>query len=307
MGHVSRGGDGGCDQLDLSGRNDGELKKEKLIMLNFIINESRCTRCGTCAQDCPVRIIQQVGREIPRIQPEAESQCLQCQHCLAICPTGALSILGRNPEDSLRVTPEQLPTGEQMINLVRSRRSIRRYKDENVAPVLIGKMLGALANSPTAVNRRELTFTVIGDKDRMQKIREKVLATVAEALKSGRIPGQVAYLQAAVPAYYEHQADIIFRGAPHALIISAPLDAPCPQEDISLALAYFELMAQSHGLGTVWWGMLSILLSTLPELRPLFEIPEKHRYYAMLFGVPGVRYPRCVQRDDGARVKTLRL
>jgi len=60
-------------------------------------------------------------------------------------------------------------------------------------------------------------------------------------------------------------------------------------------------------LGTVWWGMFSILLGTLPELRPLFGIPEKHRYYAMLFGVPAVRYPRCVQRDDGARVKMLHL
>lgn len=276
-------------------------------MLNFIVNETRCTRCGKCAKDCPVRIIQQEGRTIPRIQPEAESACLQCQHCLAICPTGAISILGRNPDDSLRFTSQQLPTGDQMMNLVRSRRSIRQYKDENVDPALIQKMLAALANSPTGVNRRELTFTVIEDKATLQKIREKVLSTVADALKAGRIPERIAYLHAAVPAYYEHKVDIIFRNAPHALIISAPSDAPCPQEDISLALAYFELMAQSNGLGTVWWGMFRILLGTLPELRSLFEIPEKHRYYAMLFGVPSIRYPRCVQRDDGARVKTLRL
>ena len=275
-------------------------------MLNFIINEPRCTRCGKCAQDCPTRIIQQAGREIPRILPESESQCLQCQHCLAICPTGALSILGRNPDDSLRMTPEQLPTGDQMMNLVRSRRSIRQYKDENVDPVLIRKLLAALAHSPTGVNRRELTFTVIADKGLMQQRREQVLATVAEALKAGRIPEQIAYLHAAVPAYYEHQSDIIFRGAPHALIISAPSDAPCPQEDISLALAYFELMAQAQGLGTVWWGMFRMLLETLPELKPLFEIPKKHRYYALLFGVPAIHYPRCVQREDGAQIKMLR-
>ena len=45
---------------------------------------------------------------------------------------------------------------------------------------------------------------------------------------------------------------MIFRGAPHLLVVSASPESVCPAEDVNLALAYFELMAQSAGLGTVW-------------------------------------------------------
>lgn len=276
-------------------------------MIDFKVNKDRCTRCGRCAFDCPVRIITQKGKAIPHIRPEEEEDCMQCQHCLAICPTAAISILGRNPDDSLTLTPDRLPDFEQMNLLMRGRRSVRRYKDENVDPALLRKLLAALANSPSGVNRRELTFTVIDDKAVLHRFREQVLSALADATKAGRIPGHFAYLQTAVQSYHENATDVIFRGAPHALIVSAPPDAPCPAEDVTLALAYFDLLAQSAGLGTCWWGMLKMVLETLPELKTLVGLPAGHSYYAMLFGVPAIRYARTVQRDDAAVVRRMTL
>ena len=101
--------------------------------------------------------------------------------------------------------------------------------------------------------------------------------------------------------------DIIFRGAPHALIVSAPLNTPCPAQDVILALAYFDLLAQSARLGTVWWGMLKMVLETLPELKPLIGLPAGHVYYAMLFGSPAIRFRRTVQRDAAAIVRKVSL
>jgi nitroreductase/NAD-dependent dihydropyrimidine dehydrogenase PreA subunit len=276
-------------------------------MIDFRVNKDRCTRCGRCAYDCPVRIITQEGKTTPLIKPELEAQCMQCQHCLAVCPAGAISILGRNPDDSLALAPDRLPDFGQMNLLMRGRRSVRRYKDENVDPALLRRILAALANAPSGVNRRELTFTVIDDKAVMHRFREKVLSALADAAKAGRIPGHFAYLQTAVQAYHDSATDIIFRGAPHALIVSAPPDAPCPSEDVTLALAYFDLLAQSAGLGTCWWGMLKMVLETLPELKALVGLPAGHAYYAMLFGVPAIRYARTVQRDDAAAVRRMTL
>lgn len=276
-------------------------------MLQFTVNEKLCSRCGLCAADCPARIIAQEGQVLPFISPEKEPLCLQCQHCLAICPTAAISILGKYPANSLPLSADSFPQFDQMARFVRGRRSIRQYKDENVDPALIKTLLATLANVPTGVNKRDLTFTVIDDKAVMYRLRENVLKVLAAAAKAGRIPERLTYLQDAPSAYTEHSVDIIFRGAPHALIVSAPPDTPCPAEDVILALAYFDLLAQSARLGTVWWGMLKMVLETIPDLKALIGLPPRHRYFGMLFGIPAVHYPRAVQRDDAAIVKRVLL
>ncbi|MFH1477392.1 MAG: nitroreductase family protein [Verrucomicrobiota bacterium] len=277
-------------------------------MLQFTVNEKLCTRCGLCAADCPTRIIVQAGKALPSIRPDQEALCLQCQHCLAICTTAAISILGKNPANSLPLAADSFPAFDQMARFVRGRRSIRQYKDENADPALINQLLAVLANVPTGVNNRRLTFAVIDDRTVMHRLREKVLAALAALGKAGRIPERFKYLLEAPPAYYEHKVDIIFRGAPHALVVSAPADAPCPGEDVALTLAYFELLAQSAGLGTVWWGMFKMFLELLPDMKALFGLPPRHRYYyGMLFGIPAIHYPRTVQRDDAAIVKRVLL
>lgn len=269
-------------------------------MLNFTVADELCTRCGLCVRDCPSRIITMDEGATPRIAPEKEAACIQCQHCLAICPTAAVGILGRQPAGSLPLAPDSFPPLDRMEHLVRGRRSVRHYRDENVDPALLRRLLAATANAPSGVNRRELTFHVIDDKDAMQRLREKVLAGLAA---STRIPERYGYLLEADKAYREQHIDIIFRTAPHALFISAPPDAPCPSQDVTLAMAYFELLAQSAGLGTVWWGIAQMVLMVLPEVKALIGIPPKHVYYAMLFGLPSVQYPRTVQRDDAAIVR----
>lgn len=273
-------------------------------MLDFTVDETLCTRCGLCVRDCPSRIIVMDDGAKPHIAPDQESACLQCQHCLAICPTAAVEILGRKPADSLPLAPESFPLFDRMELLVRGRRSVRHYRNENVEPALLNRLLAATANAPSGVNRRELTFTVIDDKDAMQRLREKVLAGLDAAT---RIPTRYGYLKEAGRAYREQHNDIIFRTAPHALFISAPPDAPCPNQDVALALAYFELLAQSAGLGTVWWGIAQMVFVVLPELKTLIGIPPKHVYYAMLFGMPAVHYPRTVQRDNAAIVSRVKI
>jgi len=276
-------------------------------MLNFTVNDKLCTRCRQCVNDCPSRIIEQEGKKVPLIRPAQEEACIQCQHCLAICPTAAVSILGRNPESSLPLDTKQNPSLEQMTRFARSRRSVRQYKDQNVDPQLIQSLLKTLANVPTGVNRRELNFHVIDDKAVMRQLRETVLAELAAAAKANRLPEQMAYLQNAVSLYIDKGYDLIFRGAPHALIVSAPPDAPCAREDVALSLAYFELLAQSAGLGTVWWGMFKMVFETLPGLKKIIGLPANHWYYAMLFGIPSIHYARTVQRDDAAVIRKVRL
>jgi nitroreductase/NAD-dependent dihydropyrimidine dehydrogenase PreA subunit len=276
-------------------------------MLDFIVDAERCVRCGQCAKDCIAEIIEQEDKALPSIKPELEEDCLQCQHCLAVCPAGAISILGHDPADSLKLEAGALPSLSQMTTLIRGRRSVRHYRDENVDPVLLRDLLATVANAPTAINQRKLTFTVVDDRATMGRFRDKALNDLRQAFQDGKVGESAGFLLEAVPAWFERKQDMVFRGAPHLLIVSAPADAVCPQEDIVLAMAYFELIAQAAGLGTVWCGLAKWLLEVLPALKPVIGLRADAHYFCMVFGVPAVHFARTVQRDAAAVVKRVTL
>jgi len=270
------------------------------LAFQFHIEDSRCTRCGLCVSDCPMRVISQAPGELPLVKPEKEAQCIHCQHCLAICPSAALSLDGKHPEDSQAI--EGLPTLEAMEHLVRSRRSIRRYKQENVDPVLLQRILGTLANVPTGTNAQQLTFHLIDDLQVMERFRRATYEALAKVDWEGRLPERYTVLRTAHQLFAKNGTDLLFRGAPHLLLVSAPKSVASPQQDVALALATFELMAQSAGIGTLWCGFAHYAVEAAPELKPLLGLQEGHPYYAMPFGYPAVRYARTVQRDEAARL-----
>jgi nitroreductase/NAD-dependent dihydropyrimidine dehydrogenase PreA subunit len=273
----------------------------------FALDREACSRCNLCLDDCVTHAISSDQDGLPTMHTEQEASCVLCQHCLAICPEGAISIQGLRPENSQSVDFEAQPTFAQMDRLVRSRRSVRKYHPENVADELIEQLLAAIAHAPTGVNARQLTFSVIKDRSSLAALRTSVLDAIAAAAASGTLGKYAVFLAQAVHRWKEEGVDLIFRGAPHLLIVSSPPTTPCPQQDVSLTLAYFELLAQSAGLGTVWCGYLKVVLETVPSLKPLLGLPEDHAYYAMLFGAPAVKYARTVQREGSARIHRIRL
>ena len=264
----------------------------------FTANSELCTRCGACIDDCLFHIIKPSPHDgLPFIADSDKTTCFHCQHCLAVCPTGAVSIDGCAPAESLPLAA--MPDESQMRRFVRGRRSVRQYADVDADAATINRLLEDLAYAPTGCNARELRLHVISTREVMTKFREKMLDSFRARAAASRLPDLAPHAL----AEWEKGNDIVLRGAPHVLVISAPLTAPCPKEDVALALAYFEFLAQSAGLGTTWCGLLTGALALVPELKTILGIPtEGMHFYAMLFGVPSVHYARTVQRQwpDGA-------
>src|SRR5512138_2781635 len=127
-------------------------------MLEFNVDAQKCTKCGQCVADCPPRIIA-MADGYPAIAPENEASCYRCQHCLAICPTGAVSILGLKPEAS-RPLAGNFPDPDRLEMLIKGRRSVRHYRDENLDPELLQHLLEVAWYAPTGVNSRQVRFTV---------------------------------------------------------------------------------------------------------------------------------------------------
>jgi nitroreductase/ferredoxin len=263
-------------------------------MIQFQIDEERCIQCGECEEDCPAGVIKM--DDYPKIINE--DGCYRCQHCLAVCPTGAVSVLGRDPDTSI-LLEGNMPDAARLKTLIKGRRSVRRYTDKDLDKTLIDELLDIANHAPTGVNSQAVLFTVVREGSVMKVLREEVMTELTKLKDDGKLPEGLVeqYIGMAVEVWQETGADIIFRGAPHLLITSAPKDAPCPVQDTHIALTTFQLMAHARGVGTLWDGMVMMALALIPGLASRLGIPEDHIVgYAMVFGEPAVEYHRTVQR-----------
>ena len=94
-------------------------------MKTISIDKEKCVRCGLCISDCISGCIAFDNDNYP--QTVDEKRCIACQHCLAICPTGALSFADKKPENSEEVEYNDI------FSLIKSRRSVRQYKNEEIS------------------------------------------------------------------------------------------------------------------------------------------------------------------------------
>jgi len=263
-------------------------------MLDFAVDASRCIQCGECADDCPVKVIELVDG-VPVVTEFREKFCIRCQHCLAVCPTAALSILGKDPDASESVLA---PSADALENLMKSRRSVRRYLPKAVEKPLLDRLMAAVAYAPTGKNQRNVRITLVDDPAVMDLIRTRTIDGIRAAVETGSLPAGLEYFAKFV-APFDQGRDVIYRGAPHMILASSPQESVSADADPFIALSHFELMAHSLGVGAVWCGFARwALMDVVPELGRALGIPADHRsVYAVMFGYPAVRYARTVQRD----------
>ena len=269
----------------------------EIDMLEFMVDQQKCTKCGTCVSDCPARIISKED-SIPFITPENEAGCYRCQHCFAVCPTGAISIFGLDPDKSLPLTGK-IPDAEQMELLIKGRRAVRKFMPENLEPEVIQQLIDVASYAPTGRNARQMRFTIVDDREKMVKLRDEVMIGLGCLVKENKIPEGMAFFNDIYRAWEEYGIDTLFRDAPHFLVVSAPQDIATPVQDCLIAMTTFELYAQTLGIGTVWDGLAKWAINDMmPEFRSRLGIPDDHVIgYAMAFGKPAVHYSRTAQRE----------
>lgn len=267
-------------------------------MINFKVDESKCTNCGLCSSDCPVLIINN-KTEFPEIKEGKEENCLQCQHCLAICPQAAISILGKNPENSVLVSAPTADT-QELSNLMKTRRSIRKFKKEEIDKDTIYNLVSSATYAPTAKNQNSVKFSVVDSKEKMEKLRAIAYDCVKEAASKNEVSENDQYIANFQKLWETKGLDIVFRNAPHMIITSAPKNAHSPQTDSVIAMTYFELLANSKGIGSVWNGFAHSLFKYVnQDVKSKLGIPEDYMITSILsFGKAAVKYKRGIQNDD---------
>ena len=268
----------------------------------FHVDPAKCIRCGECVNECPVNILV-IGDTVPFVADGRSGDCIGCQHCLAVCPDGAVSVLGLNPEDSYQLDGTEMPSYLQLDRLLRGRRSVRRYLDEDVDSTVIGKLLQTAYHAPSGRNDRRLSFSVIDRREVMNRFREQTYDGLSELVKNNELPAGYEFFVDIVNGWTMYQVDVLFRWAPHLVVATAPIDSPSAEVDTIIALGHFEIAAQGLGLGTLWNGLAKMSISLLPELKIPLKVPDQTLIgFTMSFGKPEVSYARSVQYEPLVRI-----
>lgn len=258
-------------------------------MKNIVVDKSKCTHCGLCISDCVSGCISFDGENFPKT--DDEKRCISCQHCLAICPTGALSFGDKHPNNSQNVEYSDI------LGLIKSRKSVRQYKEEEIPQELLDKLKQMLPYVPTGCNNHSLHFSIVETKSAMDEIRKKVNDLLIKTMSYKALSPIMNKFSRYKDAFLKGE-DVIFRGAPHMIVVSSPISAPCANIDPIIALSYFELYAQHLGIGTCWCGFAQACLMFFPQVCEMLEIPSGYKpVYTMLFGMPKVKYQRTTQPE----------
>lgn len=254
-------------------------------MITF--DKEKCTSCSLCVNDCITNVIEISDDGFPAVVDEAG--CIKCQHCFAVCPAGAVTFNGNEAKDV--PSANNFPETEQLENLMKSRRSVRKYQSKEIPWDVLKKLSDTLAYTPTGCNYHKLKLIFVTGK-KADEFREKTKDILLKIIHSP--------LRFFMPKRYKRffkmvdaGDDVIYRGAPAFIVVAVHKNSPCKNEDPIIALTWFELLANAMGLGCCWCGFAQRAFTKFSSLRKMLELDENYQVGSViLFGYPEIKYQR---------------
>jgi nitroreductase len=136
-------------------------------------------------------------------------------------------------------------------NVIKSRRSVRKFRPEAVPDKDIEKMIEAASLAPSSGGQQPWKFLVIRDKDKIHQMKE---ACVKEALAEYDRRGEKPEAREQAETGYRNRIGGYFT-APVFIVVLTDNSAPYPEYshwDGPLAAGYLLLAARALGYGTVF-------------------------------------------------------
>lgn len=265
-------------------------------MALFKIDQTRCDKDGLCALDCPAHIIEMTD-DGPSLKKGGQNFCIQCGHCVAICPKAAFSLETLSPDQCMPIDRKLDLDANHIEHFLRSRRSIRRYKQKPVPSDLITQALSVACCAPTGSNRQSPRWLVINKQEDVKKVAGYVIDWMRYVIQNHPQIAQVFNMEALVTEW-DKGIDRITRDAPMLVFAYASNDVGSAAADCHTALAYLELALPGFSLGSCWAGYVNYAASQWPALGEMLNLPEKHTGHgALMVGYPKIKYARAPRRN----------
>ncbi len=265
-------------------------------MAIFQIDYEKCDQDGICAIECPAQILEMTEKG-PEPVDGAEDICIQCGHCVAICPKSAFSMDFLVPDQCMPIQKELTLDTDRVEHFLRSRRSIRRYKDKPVPRDLFEKALDLACCAPTGSNKQPVRWMVFDKKEDVRKIAAHTVNWMRYVVKTYPEIAQTLNMETIIQ-HCENGNDRICRDAPGLVFTYASNEFGSASADCHTALAYLELALPAFGLGSCWGGYVNRAATQWPELMEMLNFPENHTCHgALMVGIPKFRYQRAPKRN----------
>lgn len=260
------------------------------------VDETRCRQDGICVAECPRRIIAMEEGGFPTVTPEREVFCMHCGHCVAVCPHGAVGVAGV-PLEACPEIDKTLGLGwEPVVQFLRSRRSIRVYREREVERPTLQKLIETARYAPTASNSQAIHWTVVSGREKLARFSALTIEWMRGVIAAQPASAPAGMFRPLVTAW-DGGYDSILRNAPTLVLASAPPEASNGLVDCTIALTYLELAALPLGLGTCWAGLLQAALLNAAGAREAVGLPPGHTaHYPMMIGYPTFPYHRLPER-----------
>lgn len=248
-------------------------------MSKIIIDKEKCVGCGLCKSDCVAFAI-----DVKNGKAEMNGMCIECGHCYAICPTNAIDMADYDTKNEL-VTPMTDIDSDLLLSAMKSRRTVRQFKDQPIEQEKIDKILEAGRYCPTGGNSQNVAYTILEDKrDDLEKECVKLFRT---GIKAGS-----SFVKSLKRMNIDDQ--FFFKGAPLVIVVSGKDDV-----NASLASSYMELMAESMGIGVLYSGFFVSCSKINPKIKKMLNLRKGFKpVTCMIFGYPKIEYKRIVPRKD---------
>ena len=287
-------------------------------MNEITIDTELCKKDGLCATTCPVSIFQQSEKgTIPVVSEDQISHCVGCGHCVAICPAGAISHIQYPAGTVQPINKEIVPSYESLLELIRSRRSKRTYRDKKVEKETIEKILDAARFAPSGHNQQSTEFVVVQDQATIReigKLTAEGMMKLAQPFKNpvGRLimraligkrgaeyVGDLAPELEKLAEMYNDGKDLILNEPPVLILFCADrVSGTFAGVNANLALLNAALAAETLGLGCFYSGFVVTVSERSDSIAQLVGLPETHKVYgALAVGYPQVKFSKWPERN----------
>jgi nitroreductase len=214
---------------------------------------------------------------------EVSGRCNNCGQCTAFCPTAAAVQSFSEGHQLEAVCCYEPGRADQYLSFLKSRRSCRSYSAQPLERSVIQTILEAANYAPSGGNNRTLRWIVVEKPETMAQIRALICEWFDTVCRTHPVYGR-RYDVDSILARCRAGNDVILRGAPHLAYCAGPETAVWGGVDTGIALTYFNLAAESLGVGCCFAGYAT-KSAEMPQIRELLGVKEGEKVWcALCFG-----------------------
>lgn len=291
-----------------------DYSQKKTYTTRITINDQLCMRCGCCVRVCPHDILVQMDENA---FPETfcDDECISCAHCVAICTNGAIT--HKDHYNNIKLIDKSVfPTIEQVMCLLKSKRSIRGFRDKKVEKHLIEIIIDGARSAASSSNSNNIEYVIVQDKptlDGLVKIIAEFYGKLVYLLKNPEIldklpessKNRLIASKPLLPTFerisnrIKSGNDILQNGTPTLLIAHAADDPfDWPLVNASIALQNTSLVCSALMLGSCQLGYIESIADRNHHIHELLDIPYDHAIYGVIaFGYPKYTFDNLIEKE----------